>query len=88
MTFNGVAKKTIIIYVLNVIKVYSSPDAPVSQTAICRYLNDIGIPCDRKTVGRNIEYLCEFGYPIKKVSGKGYYLSAEDMKNTQNKLII
>jgi len=83
-----IAKKTIIIYVLNVIKVYSSPEAPVSQTAICNYLNDIGIPCDRKTVGRNIEYLKEFGYPIKKVNGKGYYLSPEDVKKAKNKLVV
>ena len=84
----NIAKKAIIIYILNVIKLYSSPEAPVSQTAICNYLNDIGILCDRKTVGRNIEYLCQFGYPIKKVRGKGCYLTAEDIKNTENKLVI
>ena len=84
----NIAKKVIIIYVLNVIKVYSSPEAPVSQTAICNYLNEIDVPCDRKTVGRNIEYLCEFGYPIKKVQGKGYYLTAEDIQMSENKLVI
>lgn len=84
----NIAKKAIIIYVLNVIKVYSSPEAPVSQTAICNYLNEIDVPCDRKTVGRNIEYLCEFGYPIKKVQGKGYYLTTEDIQKSKNKLVI
>lgn len=83
-----IAKKAIIVYVLNIIKMYSSPTTPVSQTAICRYLNDIDIPCDRKTVGRNIEYLCEFGYPIKKISGKGYYLTEEDIMKSKNKLVI
>ena len=61
---------------------------PVSQTAICEYLNNIDIPCDRKTVGRNIQYLCEFGYPIKKIDGKGYYLSKEDMAKKKDILII
>ena len=83
-----IAKKVIIIYVLNIIKAYSSEDAPVSQSAISNYLNDIDVPCDRKTVGRNIEYLIEFGYPIKKVAGKGYYLREQDIAALGNKLII
>ena len=82
-----IAKKTIILYVLNVIKVYSSKEYPISQTAICEYLNDINIMCDRKTVGRNIAYLQEFGYPIKKINGKGYYLD-EIETNKSNKLIV
>ena len=49
-----IAKKAIILYVLNIIKRYSSEENPISQTAICLYLNDIGVPCDRKTVGRNV----------------------------------
>ena len=88
METKSIAKKAIIIYILNVIKVYSSPEAPVSQTAICNYLNEIDVPCDRKTVGRNIEYLCEFGYPIKKIRGKGYYLTEEDIKKCENKLVV
>lgn len=83
-----IAKKTIILYVLNIIKLHSSEEYPVSQTAICNYLNDIHIPCDRKTVGRNITYLQEFGYPIKKVNGKGYYLDTDEMNDMKNKLII
>lgn len=87
-TEKGIAKKVIILCVLNIIKLYSSLDMPVSQTAICEYLNNIDIPCDRKTVGRNIQYLCEFGYPIKKIDGKGYYLSKEDMAKKKDILII
>ena len=83
-----IAKKTIILYVLNIIKLYSSEEYPVSQTAICNYLNDINIICDRKTVGRNIAYLQEFGYPIVKVSGKGFYLDKLKMQNTNKKWII
>lgn len=82
-----IANKTVILYVLNVLKVYSSKEYPVSQTSICKYLNDINVTCDRKTVGRNIFYLIEFGYPIKKIDGKGYYIDQAEMTN-RNKLII
>lgn len=82
------AKKTVILYVLNIIKLYSSSENPVSQTAISNYLADIGVSCDRKTVGRNIEYLREFGYPIEKISGKGYYLDREKMEKSTKKLVI
>ena len=85
----SIAKKTIILYVLNVLKLLSSKEYPVSQSALTAYLNDIHIPCDRKTVGRNIAYLQEFGYPIKKVNGKGYYLDKEEMmKCVSNTLVI
>ena len=83
-----IATKTSILYVLNILKVYSSEEYPVSQTAICNYLNDINVSCDRKTVGRNILYLQEFGYPIKKVNGKGYYLDKKVMENIKKKWIV
>ena len=85
---NKIAKKTIILYVLNIIKLYSSEEHPVSQTVICNYLNDIKVPCDRKTVGRNITYLQEFGYPIKKVNKKGYYLDKNEMEQNSKRWII
>lgn len=83
-----IAKKAIILYVLNIIKRYASEENPISQTAICLYLNDIGVPCDRKTVGRNVAYLREFGYPIKKIAGKGYFLDKEEMKNIGSKWVL
>ena len=83
-----IAKKAIILYVLNIIKRYSSEENPIRQTAICLYLNDIGVPCDRKTVGRNVAYLREFGYPIKKIAGKGYFLDKEERKNIGSKWVL
>ena len=83
-----IAKKTIILYVLNVIRGYSSEEYPVSQTAICNFLNDLGIPCDRKTVGRNIQYLREFGYPIQKIEGRGYYLDLRAMQENKKRWIL
>jgi hypothetical protein len=83
-----IANKTVILYVLNVLKVYSSKEYPVSQTAICQYLNDLSITCDRKTVGRNIGYLVSFGYPIKKVPNRGFYLDKQEMEKCENKLVL
>lgn len=83
-----IAKKSSILYVLNIIKLYSSEEHPVSQSAICNFLNEINIPCDRKTVGRNIEYLQQFGYPIVKVPGKGFYIDKEALRSSKNKLVI
>ena len=87
-TKSQIAKKTIILYVLNTLKLYSSEENPASQSAIANYLNEIGVPCDRKTVGRNITYLQEFGYPIKKIHGRGYYIDQKEMESSPNKWII
>jgi len=81
-------KKAIILYILNIFKLYSSEDYPVTQTAICNFLNDIHISCDRKTVGRNSEYLQEFGYPIKKVNNKGFYLDKSELEQTKKKWVL
>ena len=88
MNGKRIAPKTIVLYVLNIIKLYSAKEHPVSQTAICNYLNEIGVPCDRKTVGRNVAYLQEFGYPIVHIPVKGYYLDWEAMKTVRQKWIL
>ena len=70
-----IAKKTIILYVFKVLYCYTSREHTVTQTQITKYLNDCGIPCDRKTVGRNIGYLIGADFPVRRVEGKipGYY---------------
>ena len=83
-----IARKTVILYVLNIIKRFSSAEHPVTQSVICNYLNEIGVACDRKTVGRNIEYLKDFGYPIVKVIGKGFYLDRNEMEKTNKMWVI
>lgn len=68
-------KKTTIVHVLRVLYNYTSFEYPATQTAIVNYLNDIGVSCARKTVGRNLRYLIESGVPIKRKAEKsgGYY---------------
>ena len=56
-----ISKKIIILHILRVLCKFSFAKVSIPQTAIARYLNDLGITCDRKTVGRNILYLKDFG---------------------------
>ena len=73
-------KKTTIIHVLRILYNYSSAEFPVTQSNIVNYLNDIDVPCTRKTVGRNINYLIDCGVPIKRKRTKngGYYYDIEN----------
>lgn len=73
-------KKTTIIHVLRILYNYSSAEFPVTQSNIVNYLNDIDVPCTRKTVGRNINYLIDCGLPIKRKCTKngGYYYDIEN----------
>lgn len=57
----NIAKKTIILYILKMLEDYPKDKQPITLTNIAKTLNTIGVSCDRKTVGRNINYLIEFG---------------------------
>lgn len=69
------SKKTIIVHIFKILYCYTSAENPVTQIHITEYLKDIGIICDRKTVGRNIKYLQGMNLPIFKTYGTpaGYY---------------
>ena len=75
----NIAKKTIILYVLKMLYNGSAPDKPVTFTQMAHVINSLGIPCDRKTVARNVQYLIDFGLPIYKKAGRnaGYYYDKE-----------
>ncbi len=74
----SIAKKTIILYVLKMLQDGSSKEHPITQTNMAKVLNSMDIPCDRRTIGRNINYLIDFGYNIKKIKGGGYYISHDE----------
>ena len=69
-----IAKKTIILYVLKMLEKGSSKEKPITLTNMAKVLKSLGVSCDRKTVGRNVDYLIEFGYKIKKLPRGGCYL--------------
>ncbi len=79
--YNGmtkqIAKKTIILYVLKMLEKGSSKENPITFTNMAKVLKSMDIPCDRKTVGRNVQYLIDFGYPIVKLDGGGCYLDKD-----------
>lgn len=68
-----IAKKTIILYVLKMLYQGSSKDKPVTMLNMTKVLNSLGVPCDRRTVSRNVDYLIEFGLPVVKIKGGGCY---------------
>ena len=57
----NIAKKTIILYVLEMLEKCSSKDKPITITSMTKVLNSMNIPCERRTVSRNVDYLIEYG---------------------------
>ncbi|MDD3862822.1 MAG: hypothetical protein PHV79_03120 [Clostridia bacterium] len=41
-------------------------ERPLTNSTIAKVINSLGLSCDRKTVGRNIGYLIDYGYKIEK----------------------
>ena len=68
-----IAKKTIILYVLDMLEKGSSKNKPITITNMTNVLNSMGITCERRTIGRNVDYLIEYGKPIVKIKGGGCY---------------
>lgn len=67
------SKKQLILWVLNVLNNESDENHPITQTKIAEIISKL-YPCDRKTVSRNIKFLQEMGYPIKKTK-KGMFMA-------------
>ena len=67
-------KKNSIIAVLKILESNTDEQHPMTQTKIADWIADAKGCCDRKTVGRNIRFLQDLGYPIIKTP-KGFYLS-------------
>ena len=76
-----IAKKTIILYVLKMLQEGSSKEKPITYSNMANVLNSMGIAVDRKTIGRNVNYLIEFGYNIIKLKSGGCYIENEHEKN-------
>ena len=70
------------------LKLENESDAshPITQTEIAKTINAV-YSCERKTVGRNIGFLKEIGYPIVKTS-KGFYLNQKPFSIEEVKFII
>lgn len=87
-------KKQLIVLVLRMLETHSDKNHPLTQVEITKTISS-KFPCDRKTVGRNIQFLRELNFPIIKTS-KGFYMDnqmfskkeidfiLESVKNSEN----
>ena len=85
---NSIAQQARILYILKILKTYSSEEHSISQTEILKHLSDVGINCDRKTVARNIDALIDFGYDIIKISGGGCYINDDMFDDSELTFLI
>ena len=76
----AIAKKTIILYVLDMLEKGSSKDKPISILSMTRALNSMGISCERRTISRNVDYLIAYGKPVVKIKGGGVYYDHDRKK--------
>jgi len=65
-------KKYLIVLILRMLETLSDKEHPLTQVEIAKIISS-KYPCDRKTVGRNIQFLRELNFPIVKTS-KGFYM--------------
>ena len=80
------AKKYLIILILKLLETESDESRPFTQIRIADIISE-KYPCDRKTVGRNIGFLIDVGYPIIKTN-KGFYMDAKKFTIDESQFIL
>ena len=81
-------KKALILRILQILEDYSDEAHPLTQQDIIdRLEKDYGIECERKAVGRNLEFLKDMDYDIV-TSGRGSYLASRRFENSELRLLI
>ena len=78
-------KKHLILLVLKLLETETDASHPITQTEIAKTISAV-YPCDRKTVGRNIQFLKEMGYSIVKTS-TGFYLENKQFTVDEMKFV-
>lgn len=82
-------KKGLPIYVLKVLSENSDVNHPLTQQAIIDLIErDYDVEFERKAIGSCIDLLLDFDFDIVKVSGKGYYLNARLLDNSEITYIV
>ena len=79
-------KKSLILYVLKILETETDERHPMTQTELTSVIAS-AMPCDRKTVGRNINALIDMGYPIVKTRA-GCYLSGRKFDSDEIKYVL
>ena len=80
------SKKYLIVLILRILETHSDKNHPLTQTEIAKLIS-CKFPCDRKTVGRNIQFLREVNYPIVKTT-KGFYMDNQQFSRGEIEYII
>lgn len=83
-------KKLRILYLARLFYEGSDQEHPLSMEDILTYLDDLGIPAERKAVYDDLELLRQFGMDIVYVRGKAhrYYLGQREFQLPELKLLI
>ena len=87
------SKKQLILLILNELNANSDENNPLSQAQIAKNISGEKFLCDRKTVCRNIKFLMDMGYPIRKHEKRsGFYMdnkifSVEDIGFIQSAIL-
>lgn len=79
-------KKYLIILILKILETNTDREQPLTQIKIAQQVSEV-YPCDRKTVGRNIAFLREIGYPIVKTP-RGFYMSGKQFTVEETQFIM
>ena len=69
----------------------SSKEHPLSTSELIKELADIGIGCDRRTLGKDVALLNEYGYEVKtrNVSHqRGYYMDSQNFSIPELKIMM
>ena len=80
-------KKLLLLRILQVLEEHSSADHPLRQKDIIRFLrNEYDMDCERKAVGRNVDFLDQAGYDIVHTD-MGVYLGSRTFEVGELRLL-
>lgn len=84
-------QKLKILHILKILEEYTDEAHPMTTAELIRRLDQLGIPCERKTIYSDIEKLIDFGYDIVQVSnrrGGGYYMASREFELAELKILV
>lgn len=80
-------RKCSIVITLLMLETESDFLTPISQSRLSEFATEVGCPCDRKTIGRDIKALTELGCPIRKTP-RGFYMDKKAFTVAEAELIL
>ena len=71
--------------IVEILKKYTDEDHPLSASAICDRLAEMGVSAERKAVYDDIDQLIYIGYDIIKTSfpSRGYFLASREFETPE-----